>query len=119
MLDALCLLCALFADPPLLDRERFPPLEMIHQALEANRAYQRHVELRMAVETRHWWQWHEALAETRQLYECWDWLRDARSCYGERYQRRALARLRELLGPGAYYAGHMPPPVPLWRLQRV
>ena len=36
---------------------------------------------------------------------------------GEVLGRDALARLREHIGYVAYYAGQMPPPVPLWRFE--
>ena len=32
--------------------------------------------------------------------------------------REHLTRLRNLLGPGAYLAGAMPPPVPWWLFRR-
>lgn len=119
-----CVLATLLVfstDPPLSDRERFPPRAVACQAMEFNRAYRRHVEGRQLLELHHWWYWQEVLRETDYLFHCWDWLHAAQGGEGrdEEYWRRSLRRLRELVGDEAYFQGAMPPPVPVWRFQLV
>jgi hypothetical protein len=47
-------------------------------------------------------------------------VRDARcDYYYVTVRRLALKRLRELVGDEAYYAGNLPPCVPIWRLQEM
>jgi hypothetical protein len=58
------------------------------------------------------------LRETDDLYRVWDAIRDARcESFYITTRRMALKRLRDLIGPEAYYAGHLPPYVPTWRFQ--
>jgi hypothetical protein len=65
-------------------------------------------------------QYEEVLEETRELFEVWNTLDDAQQgYYDEAFRRRKLARLRELLGPADYYAGRLPPPVPVWRFEEI
>ena len=124
-MESLILLCALVAplpppeDPPLADRERFPPRAVAAQAMACNRAYRRFVQARQALELHRWFYWQEVLAETDYLFNCWDWLHAAQGGEGrdEAYWRHSLKRLRELLGEDAYYAGRMPSCVPFWRFQ--
>lgn len=116
-----CVLALLIASsqPPLTDRDRFPPREVACEAMKFNRVYRNHVENRQALEAHQWWYWQEVLNETDYLYQCWDWLHAAQGGEGRdaEYWRRSLHRVRELVGDEAYYQGVMPPPVPVWRYQ--
>ena len=102
--------------PPLFDCQRFPDRATISDLLAFNRAYRAHLDSRQSVELVHWWELREAIHETDQLYQVWDTIRDARcEYYYVTVCRQALKRLRETLGPEAYYTGNLPPHVPLWR----
>src|SRR5947199_1989182 len=106
--------------PALDDCLRFPDRAMVNDLLGFNRAYRQHVDVRQPVELAHWWGLRAALQETDQLYQIWDPVRDARcDYYYVTVRRQALKRLRELIGEDDYYAGRLPPVVPLWRFQRV
>ena len=109
----------LSADPPLSDRERFPPKEAAKQAMEFNRAYRLHLQSRQCLELHRWWDYQEAITETDYLFHAWDWLNAAQGGEGrgEDYWRLSLSRLKELIGDEAYHAGIMPPNVPMWRFQ--
>lgn len=119
MCSLLCLLAAALAPltderPPEADLSRFPALSVVWQELGSNRLYREHLESRLPVERHRAWLICAALAETDRLYDVWDALRWAH-LYGHAGTRRdMLGRLRELLGPCAYYAGRMPPACPLW-----
>ncbi len=58
------------------------------------------------------------IQETDRLYQVWDKVRDARcDYYYVTVRRTALKDLRALIGDQAYYAGDLPPCVPLWRFE--
>ena len=106
--------------PRIQDSLRFPEREYINKLKEFNEAYRRHLELQRTVESSFAWQCQEALHETDQLYDIWDTLSDARcEYYYVAYRRQALKKLRDMLGPDAYYRGQLPPPVPVWRFREI
>jgi hypothetical protein len=106
--------------PPLYDCVRFPDRATISELLAFNRAYRQQLDSRQAIELVRWWDLRETLQETDRLYQLWDTVRDARcDYYYVTVRRQALKRLHEQLGPQSYYAGHLPPHVPLWRFQRI
>jgi hypothetical protein len=109
------------ADAPLLaDSQRFPDRATVNDLLAFNRAYRQHVDMRQPVELVHWWELRTALQETDYLYEVWDKVRDARcDYYYVTVRRLALKQLRDLVGEDAYYAGTLPPCVPIWRQQQL
>jgi hypothetical protein len=107
------------ADAPVLsDGLRFPDRAVVSELLAFNRAYRQRVDNCQAVEMVHWWELRETVQETDRLYQVWDTIRDARcEYYYVTVRRQALKRLRELIGEEAYYAGNLPPHVPVWRFQ--
>lgn len=106
--------------PPLIDSQRFPDRVTINDYLAFNRAYRQHMDVRQPAELYRWWEVRSALQETDHLYQVWDTARDARcDYYYVTVRRQALKKLRDLIGPEAYYAGQMPPYVPTWRLQEI
>jgi hypothetical protein len=106
--------------PALSDGLRFPERAVVSDLLAFNRAYRQHVDSRQAVETVHWWELREAVQEADRLYHIWDTVRDARcEYYYVTVRRQALKRLQEMIGPEAYYAGQLPPYVPVWRFERI
>ncbi len=106
--------------PPVSDCQRFPDRTVVGELLAFNRAYRQHMETRQAVELVHWWEFREAAQEADRLYQIWDNVRDARcDYYYVTVRRHALQKLRDTIGPEAYYAGVLPPHVPVWRFQRI
>ncbi len=106
--------------PPVADCLRFPDRATVSDLLAFNRAYRQQMDARQAIELVHWWEFHEAVQETDHLYQIWDNVRDARcDYYYVTVRRHALQKLREAIGPAAYYAGCLPPHVPVWRFQRI
>lgn len=118
---ALTLVAGLYSAPPiyrdpLLDRERFPPRELAHAGMMFNRAFRNHLRDRAAFEP-HKAEWYmDAMIETDRLFHCWDWLHAAQGGEGrdEVYWRQSMRELRNWIGDEAYYAGSMPPSVPMW-----
>lgn len=105
--------------PPLCDCQRFPDRSAISDLLAFNRACRQHLDSRQAIELVHWWELREAIQETDHLYQVWDTIRDARcDYYYVTVRRQALKRLRDTLGPEAYYTGCLPPHVPVWLFRR-
>ena len=104
--------------PPIADAIRFPQRECCRVALNANREYQQWLEARTAIDHSPWIT--EAIEECEVARQAWDCADDAN---GEFYyvsaRRASLKRLLELIGPHAYYAGCLPPFVPVWRYRRV
>jgi hypothetical protein len=106
--------------PALYDGLRFPDSETASRLLAFNRSYRQYLTNRQPVEILRWGDLRAAAQETDQLYHIWDTVRDARcEYYYVTVRRQALKKLRDLLGPEAYYSGRLPPPVPLWRYQSV
>jgi len=106
--------------PALADCERFPQPALIKECREFNRSYQRMLEARSQVVLYGQDAFRETLCETHRLGEIWGLLETA-TCPAQSWvcRRRALLQLRERLGPEAYYAGTLPPSVPLWRFQLI
>ena len=109
------------AGAPMLDDSlRFPEQVAVSDMLAFNRAYRQNVEKRLAAGVMNPAELSQALEETDQLYKVWNNVRDARcDSYYVTVRRHALKRLRELVGPQAYFCGRLPPHVPIWRFQRI
>lgn len=106
--------------PPLCDFARFPNRELVGDMIVFNRDYRRHLTERLAIDRLDAASIRAALQETDGLYEIWDLVRDARSDYYYlTVRRQALADLRKKIGYHAYYAGGLPPVVPVWRFRRI
>jgi hypothetical protein len=105
--------------PPLHDASRFPDRATVSELLAFNRAYRQNMESRQAVELLHWAEFRQAVNEADRLYQIWDTVRDARcDYYYVTVRRHALQKLRDTLGAEEYYAGKLPPHVPVWRFNR-
>jgi hypothetical protein len=106
--------------PPLSDCERFPDRATVSELLAFNRVYREYLTRRQAVEPARRWELREAIQETDRLYAVWEAIGDARRDFWYvTFRRQALKRLRDTLGPEAYYTGSLPPHVPVWRFQRI
>jgi hypothetical protein len=106
--------------PPLCDCIRFPDRTLVNELLSFNRSYRQHLDSRQALDPTGRWELHEALQEADRLYQIWDTVRDARcDYYSVTMRRQALKKLRDSIGPQAYYAGCLPPHVPVWRFARI
>ncbi|MFN4259418.1 MAG: hypothetical protein ACK4RK_08965 [Gemmataceae bacterium] len=104
--------------PPVCDSERFPDRATVNDMLAFNRAYRQHIDNRQLMDLANWWALKVVLEETDRLYQVWDTVRDARcEYYYVTVRRQALKRLRDTLGPEAYYSGQLPPYVPVWHFQ--
>ncbi len=110
--------------PPLSDGlpgGMLPPANAVVAALALNAAYRRHLQACLETAPRPAGaQWcRDALEEAAALGQVWE---DARVASDPAHHavpdcRHALARLRDVLGPLAYYRGQWPPPVPAARFQ--
>jgi hypothetical protein len=107
--------------PMMEDSYRFPDREQINEMLAFNRAYRQYIDTHYSLFAggEKFWKGQDILRETERLYQLWDTVRDARcEYYYVTVRRQALRRLRdEMLGPKDYYAGQLPPYVPIWRFQ--
>lgn len=106
---------------PLIEEAlRFPDSKTLADWLYFNRSYRRELETRQLFDQLHWGDYQTVLEETDRLHAIWDWVRVARNDDGYiPLRRRALERLRELLGPEDYYNGRLPPIVPTWRFHMI
>jgi len=106
--------------PPLCDHARFPDPAFLGEVLSFNRVYRDHLSARRFLDPGDRWDLLAAIAETDNLYRVWGAARDAASdAYYVTTRRAALRKLRDAIGPHAYYSGCLPPPVPVWRCQRL
>jgi hypothetical protein len=106
--------------PSVHDCMRFPDRALVNDLLAFNRAYRQHLCSRQSLERVYWWEVHQAVEETNRLYDIWDLVRDARcDVFYVSVRRQALKKLREAVGPEAYYNGPLPPHVPVWRFARI
>jgi hypothetical protein len=97
---------------------RFPPRPHVRQVLTFQRELRRNVEARQGVQCWRYWYYQEALDELAASYLAWDTLDDAWAMEAHPQCCAAhLARLRDLLGPEAWYTGRMPPVFPEWIMQ--
>lgn len=104
--------------PPLSDAQRFPAIETITEYLTRNRAFKQTLEIRSSCDLHKSWEARATIQETDHLYQIWDSVRDARCEYFYiSVRRQALKRVRDTVGPATYYAGKLPPAVPLWRFE--
>jgi len=105
-----------FADAPCLaECKRLPDRKAINEYLAFNRAYRNDLTTRLSIARIHAEELRNALADTDKLHSVWDAVRDAKcDYYYVTVRRQALRLLRELVGPEAFYSGHLPPHVPLW-----
>jgi hypothetical protein len=109
-----------FARAPMLGEcDRFPERKLINDYLALNRSYRNDLNMRLAIDLVHMEELRTAIAETDQLYQAWDTVRDARcDYYYVTVRRQSLQLLRDLIGAEAFYSGQMPPNVPVWHFPR-
>lgn len=104
--------------PSLADCQRLPSRDVAMQMIEFNQTFQSAMIARRDFSMAHYWEYEPVIHESIRLYAVWDSLRDAQSdYYYVTCRRRALKTLRAQIGYGAYYAGVMPFPAPLWAFQ--
>jgi hypothetical protein len=102
--------------PRIEDAERFPSRETVSEMLAFNRAYRTEMTKQESFDVVHQDLYHEAVVEADLLYKIWDEVRDAQcDYYYVTVRRLALKHLKSKLGEADYYAGRMPPYVPIWR----
>lgn len=119
----LCLLTCAQTDmeslPSLDDLLRLPPADVVADLLAFNDGYRQHAMAHAVLawdQTNAW----EAVQETTWLRGCWELLERAHDIsWPECARQRALAELRDRIGPAAYYGGLMPPHVPVWRFRQI
>jgi len=106
--------------PPLHDCQRFPPREAVSEMLAFNRAYRELIEKCQVAGAAPGQDYQETLREVDRLYQVWDAVRDSRcEYYYITVRRQALKKVRTTIGDAAFYNGHYPPHVPVWRFQRI
>jgi hypothetical protein len=107
-----------FADAPrLAEHLRLPERQAANELIRLNRDYRKHLEDRRILEQDRAHALFAAIRETDQLYIIWDAVRDARcEFYYVTVRRHALKKIRDTLGDAAYFAGELPPALPIWRM---
>jgi hypothetical protein len=106
--------------PRVKDSYRFPDRGAVNQLRSFNRAFRQSLAARLAVESGRESMLREAMQETDRLFQIWDELHHAKNDnYYVTIRRESLKRLRDLVGKESYYAGVMPPCVPIWRFQSI
>lgn len=108
--------------PRLMYAELIPfDRDAIQEFLNFNREYRNYLEMQQSFLSenhpkRRWYD--DAIAETKQLYDLWDAMRDAKTTYYYvTLRRRGLQQAKNMMGPEMFYSGETPPFVPIWRFQ--
>jgi hypothetical protein len=106
--------------PKVMDAKRFPERAMVNEMLSFNRAFRKHLESSILIESYRATDYGNAMRETDRLYQIWDAVRDARcEFYYVTVRRQALKKLKSLIGAEGYHMGQLPPYVPTWRFQEM
>lgn len=104
----------IFDAPPASDAKRFPDRDWLGERRRENREYHSWLEDHYALTHEDWLL--AAMCECDKLYEIYGTARDCKSGYYiVTVRRQYLKVLRDLIGPEMYYAGRLPPHLPIWR----
>lgn len=105
--------------PSLAECRAYPATqEEAVRAIQFNRAYKAHLELRQLWEPDRAELIRQAINETDTCYQAWSCVRDMKipSCYLT-VQRQAALELSRLIGAESFRRGELPPVVPYWRFR--
>jgi hypothetical protein len=107
-----------YAFAPLVEESlRFPPRDAVLDFLLSNRAYRGELQVRMILEPAQAVHLDLAMHEAEELHHIWILVAEARwSFLYVPARRQALQQLRDLVGDRAFYSGHLPPYLPVWRM---
>lgn len=101
--------------PRLSEAARFPDKDTVNECVRSNRAYRKHLDVRLAWEADRAAGLRLAACETDRLYRVWDGVRDARcEFYYVTVRRAALKKVKEMIGEESYAAGELPSYLPDW-----
>lgn len=104
--------------PTLGDCCVLPPAWLVQDLCRLNEQYQCHLQMQQVMYPHRADDFNEVLREAKKLHAVWDSVRRATGPnQAWAYRRRMLRQLKEMVGEEAYYAGRLPPSVPLWRFQ--
>jgi hypothetical protein len=85
-----------------------------------NREYLKNLEIGKSIYLHKQAAYGQVITETNQCYNAYDWARDAVQPYHNvNTRRKALGRLKDIIGEKAFYEGRMPPHVPIWRFEEI
>ena len=106
--------------PKAADVNYFPNRDLLNDMIAFNEQFRKSVSNRLDLDMVHADELRDVLVETDYLHQVYDAAREARCEYFYvTHRRQALAQLRDLVGLEAYYAGKLPPHVPLWRFAEI
>lgn len=108
---------------PKVNESNYIPLSrpQINEMVKFNRSYLKHLEQRKAMELDRTEMLGVVIRETNELYNIYDFLRDAKcEFYYTTVRRTALGKLKNKLTNDQFYGiKPIPPVVPLWRFQEI
>ena len=98
--------------PPADDLDRFPSQDVCQDCMDVNRRYRSWLVERKALDRSIWLD--EAIVECDVSYDLWQLCHSAHMEWcGRVFRREKLQEMRDRIGPVAYYAGAMPPALPV------
>lgn len=101
--------------PKLFESTRLPSRKLMDDYIQFNRAYRKHLAVRLLWEADRADVIGEAVRETDRLYKLWDAMREAKCDFHYvTYRRQALKKLKDGLGEDVYLTGELPSYVPEW-----
>lgn len=116
MHEVVALLALLLAVPEpdidVADLSLFPCSMTVKANVAANRHFQDWCKLQVSINPARGDEYGEALAKADRLRDMWWYLQRAQESEDEDARRHYLRRLRDGIGPWAYYRGLMPGPCP-------
>jgi len=104
--------------PPVSDCNRLPAQDVIEHGRICGIYYRQYLISRRAVRLQDGDRYDDYLREANRLYKVWEIIDEATVPHLPwQMKRKALAKLKDLVGEEAYFRGHWPPPVPLWNFE--
>jgi DNA-directed RNA polymerase specialized sigma24 family protein len=101
--------------PSVYDMAVLPPRAAVQEQQRFSCGYREFLNKEWAICPWHRAAVEEALGDLDAIDKAWAIMEEIYRATWSATQREALKKLRNIVGPEAYYAGAWPPPVPLWR----
>lgn len=106
--------------PRISEAKLFPSQSELTPLMAFNRQYRDYIDIQIYVKPHKADEFRERLIEIDRIYYTFDTACDTQMAYFYiNVKRAALKRLKEKLGPAMFYAGELPPAVPVWQFQRI
>lgn len=106
--------------PLAVDSYRFPPYSEVNELLLFNNEYTLHLKTQQIININRRDEYDVLIKESMRLESIWRAVSESRQEWQSNWQRRYnLKFVLDAIGPADYYAGKLPPHVPVWRFSNL